>query len=59
MQETIKCPCGAQFVKNYGMAMRRFNYPSWYFLWLCEMCGQPFKERVKDEINISPNQYVA
>lgn len=51
--ENLKCPCGVQFVKNYGMAGRIFRYPAWYFTWLCEMCGQPFEEKIKKVINLS------
>ena len=53
MSNTIICPCGFSFKKDYieTTQIGSMEGSSFYF-WKCERCGQQFYEKIKPMIEI-------
>lgn len=53
---TIKCECGAEVAKDYFMARTSYDYPNYFWSWMCQFCGQIFKETQKPPIKLDAEQ---
>lgn len=50
--KAIRCSCGADVVKDYWTAIQTYDYTTKYYSWMCRICGQCYKERAKETINL-------
>ena len=57
-KDTVACDCGASFFSEYKKAARVSLASGRTVLeWICEMCGQTYREHAKDPIYFDRNTH--